>query len=181
MCFFFFSFLVLRAEKRKRKIPHGLPLKEQSITFQDFVNPPMDASFFQGAPHVLLQRSSWKCPHRPFFILIFFMSFPFCLRGASKYCWLTFFFSECECTAFFQTWNSDRIRFRLGSKLDEIFVTTKNKERGDNILKKHNFFYGVWGNGDASLLYCFVFTNASIDGTGIFEQPLPLVVQFSTY
>lgn len=32
--------------KKKKKIPHRLPLKEQSITFQDFMNPPMDASFF---------------------------------------------------------------------------------------------------------------------------------------
>lgn len=32
-------------KKKENTIPHRLPLKEQSITFQDFMNPPVDASF----------------------------------------------------------------------------------------------------------------------------------------
>lgn len=41
-------FLLLKAKKKKKKentIPHRLPLKEQSITVQDFMDPPVDASF----------------------------------------------------------------------------------------------------------------------------------------
>lgn len=73
--------------------------------------------------------------HTDIFLYRLFMNFPFFLRGALKYCWLTFF-PEYECTAFFQTWNFDWIRFRFGSELDEIFVTTKIRRTGTTLKKQ---------------------------------------------
>lgn len=42
---FFFCSERLKKKKKENTIPHRLPLKEQLITFQDFMNPPVDASF----------------------------------------------------------------------------------------------------------------------------------------
>lgn len=76
--------------------------------------------------------------HTDIFLFRLFYEFPFFfLRGALKYCWLAFFFfSDYECTAFFQTWNFDWIRFRFGSELDEIFVTTKIRRTGTTLKKQ---------------------------------------------
>lgn len=71
-------------EKKKNKIPHRLPLKEQSITLRDFMNPwilPWILFFFSGT---LMRVTLAGNVHTYIFILLFLSEFPFFLWRASN-------------------------------------------------------------------------------------------------
>lgn len=70
-------FLLRKAQKKKENtIPHRLPLKEQLITFQDFINPPVDASFSRELDMYYSSVLAGNV-HTYIFLFRFFTSFPF--------------------------------------------------------------------------------------------------------